>query len=179
MLQYTSGSTGRPKGVMVTHANLLDNLERQRRLYGAEPGARGVIWLPPHHDMGLGSGILQPMYSGSAVALMSPLEAMQRPMRWLRAIQASKATISGGPSFAFAACVASIGEAERRTLDLGSWECAFVGGESIRLDVLTRFAEAFEPCGFRRQAFQPSYGLAEATLLVSGVRKGAPWPRRP
>jgi acyl-CoA synthetase (AMP-forming)/AMP-acid ligase II len=172
LLQYTSGSTGRPRGVMISHANLLANLECQRRLYAVTAASRGVIWLPPYHDMGLGSGILQPMYAGSFMTLMSPMHTMQRPLRWLRAIQETGGTVSGGPPFAYAACVASVSDADLKTLDLSRWNCAFVGAEPVATSVLDRFAERFAICGFRREAFQPSYGLAEATLLVTGVRHG-------
>lgn len=172
LLQYTSGSTGRPKGVMVRHGNLMANLEQQRRLYGADAGSRGVIWLPPYHDMGLGSGILQPLYAGSAMTLLSPLHAMQRPLRWLQSIHETGATVSGGPPFAYAACVNSVTDEQRDKLDLSHWRCAFVGAEPIVASVLEDFAARFEPCGFDRRAFQPSYGLAEATLLVAGAAHG-------
>jgi acyl-CoA synthetase (AMP-forming)/AMP-acid ligase II len=172
ILQYTSGSTGRPKGVVITHKNIITNLHAQHLLYETGPSSRGVIWLPPYHDMGLGSGILQPMYANSTMLLMSPLVALQRPLRWLEAIHSMRATVSGGPPFAYAACVASVSVEDRARLDLSSWNCAFVGAEPITASVLESFAAAFEPCGFRREAFQPSYGLAEATLLVTGVTKG-------
>jgi len=53
---------------------------------------------------------------------------------------------------------------------------AFNGAEPVRAGTMARFAAVFGPCGFQRDAFQPCYGLAEATLLVSGVRRG-PGPR--
>lgn len=170
LLQYTSGSTGRPKGVCVTHANLLNNLEHQRRCYGVDESSRGVIWLPPHHDMGLGSGVLQPAYSGSTIVLMSPLWAMQQPVRWLREVSRHGATVSGAPPFAYASCCDSISDSELAELNLSTWRCAFIGAEPIRRDLLDRFAAKFAACGFERRAFVPCYGLAEATLLVSGAR---------
>jgi acyl-CoA synthetase (AMP-forming)/AMP-acid ligase II len=171
ILQYTSGSTGRPKGVVITHKNIINNLHAQHQLYQSGPFSRGVIWLPPYHDMGLGSGILQPMYANSTMTLMAPLVAMQRPLRWLETIHRTQATVSGGPPFAYAACVASVSAEDRARLDLSSWACAFIGAEPVAASVIDSFAAAFEPCGFRREAFQPSYGLAEATLLVTGVSK--------
>lgn len=174
-LQYTSGSTGQPKGVMVTHAALMANLERQRALYDIRPGDRGVIWLPPYHDMGLGSGLLQPLYSRSQVRLMSPAYAMQRPLRWLEAISQTRAAISGGPPSAFAACAVAATRHPPAGLNLSSWRCAFVGAEPVARKTLEAFAAAFASSGFRRDAFQPSYGLAEATLLVSGVEPGGDW----
>jgi acyl-CoA synthetase (AMP-forming)/AMP-acid ligase II len=173
ILQYTSGSTSDPMGVRIRHGNLLNNLRHQCRVYGVGPESRGVIWLPPYHDMGLGSGVLQPVFSGSNVVLMSPLWTMQRPLRWLRQISETRATVSGGPPFAFAACCDAVTDADLEGLDLSNWSCAFVGAEPVRLPVLDRFATLFERCGFRAEAFLPCYGLAEATLLVSAGRRGA------
>ncbi|HEY7215694.1 MAG TPA: AMP-binding protein, partial [Thermoanaerobaculia bacterium] len=170
-LQYTSGSTGTPKGVMLSHGNLLHNSRELRRCFGYTAESRGVIWLPPYHDMGLIGGILQPVHGGFPAVLMAPVSFLQQPLRWLAAISRSRATISGGPDFAYDLCVRRIPPAEREGLDLASWEVAFTGAEPVRAATLERFAEAFAPCGFRRRAFYPCYGLAEATLIVSG---GAP-----
>jgi acyl-CoA synthetase (AMP-forming)/AMP-acid ligase II len=172
LLQYTSGSTGNPKGVMVSHGNLIDNLEAAVRRFGIGASSRGVTWLPPYHDMGLVAGTLQPVYSACVTTVLSPMHAMQRPIRWLKAIQRTGATISGGPPFGYDHCVATIDEPLRQEHDLTSWDCAFVGAEPVRFDVLERFAGAFGPCGFQRRSFVPCYGLAEATLMVTGRAKG-------
>lgn len=170
-LQYTSGSTATPKGVMVSHGNLLANSTMIAHCFGHAPTSRGVIWLPPYHDMGLIGGILQPLFAGVPVTLMSPVSFLQHPFRWLQAIAETRATSSGGPNFAYDLCVRKITPEERATLDLQSWELAFNGAEPVRADTLDRFAEAFQACGFRREAFYPCYGLAEATLIVSGGQK--------
>ncbi len=127
-------------------------------------------WLPLYHDMGLIGTMLQPLYTGAVGYLMTPGAFLQRPARWLEAISRYRATTSGGPNFAYELCVRKVGEAEREGLDLSSWEVAFNGAEPVRAGTLRRFAEAFAPCGFRAAAFRPCYGLAEATLLVSGWR---------
>jgi amino acid adenylation domain-containing protein len=174
-LQYTSGSTAAPKGVMLCHANLLHNLELIRTCFAQTERERTVLWLPPYHDMGLIGGILEPLYAGYPVTLLSPLAFLQRPVRWLQAISNTRATTSGGPNFAYDLCVQKVSAEQRRDLDLSSWSLAFNGAEPIRPDTLERFAGAFAPCGFRRDAFYPCYGLAEATLLVSaGRRLGGP-----
>jgi amino acid adenylation domain-containing protein len=173
LLQYTSGSTAAPKGVMLTHGNLLHNLAAIERAFGHTRDSRGVIWLPPYHDMGLIGGLLQPLYAGFPVTLLSPIDFLQRPLRWLRAISRHRATTSGGPNFAYDLCVRKISKEERAKLDLSSWQVAFTGAEPVRVETLERFVEAFAPCGFRREALYPCYGLAEATLLVSGGNKAA------
>ena len=172
-LQYTSGSTGSPKGVMISHGNLLDNLRVIQNRFEHTAQSVGVIWLPPYHDMGLIGGILQPLYAGFPVVLMSPLACIQRPLRWLQAITRYRATTSGGPNFAYDWCVDRIAESKRAGLELSSWDVAFNGAEPVSAATLDRFAKAFAPFGFRRQAFYPCYGLAESTLYVTGGAKSA------
>jgi natural product biosynthesis luciferase-like monooxygenase protein len=169
-LQYTSGSTGEPKGVMLSHRNLLHNSALLCHSFEYTPESHCVSWLPVYHDMGLIGGVLQPLYGGFPCTLMSPVSFLQRPVRWLEAISRRKATISGGPNFAYELCVRKISPEQRSSLDLSSWSTAFNGAEPIRAETLNRFAETFEPCGFRRQAFFACYGLAEASLIVSGSK---------
>src|SRR6185369_6204293 len=169
-LQYTSGSTGDPKGVVVTHDNLMHNLERIRIAFGQTPESVVVGWLPLFHDMGLIGNVLQPCYVGCECVLMSPAAFLQKPSRWLTANDRFRGTTSGGPNFAYDLCARSIGPEVREELDLSCWSVAFNGAEPVRRATLDRFAEAFAPCGFQRESFAPCYGLAEATLLVSAAR---------
>jgi len=168
-LQFTSGSTAAPKGVMLTHGNLLHNMLAicdAFEVNGEKDSA--MFWLPFYHDMGLIGGILAPIYCGVTNTLMSPLDFLQRPMRWLQAISRARATISGGPNFAYDLCVRKVKPEQKSELDLSCWSLAFNGAEPIRAGTLERFTQTFEECGFRKQAFYPCYGLAEATVLVSG-----------
>lgn len=171
--QYTSGSTAQPKGVMLTHHNLLANSTLIYTAFKLHKRSKGMIWLPPYHDMGLIGGILQPLFAGMPVVLMSPLDFLQRPLRWLRAITRYGSTVSGGPNFAYDLCVRKVTAEQKATLDLSTWEVAFNGAEPVRTETIDRFAEAFAPCGFRKEAFYPCYGLAEATLIVSGPDLGS------
>jgi acyl-CoA synthetase (AMP-forming)/AMP-acid ligase II len=173
-LQYTSGSTAAPKGVMLTHGNVLHNCSLIEYSFEHTVESQGVIWLPPYHDMGLIGGVMTPLYGGFPVTLMSPMSFIQTPRRWLQAISRFRATHSGGPTFAYDLCIRKITPDQRATLDLSSWEVAFTGAEPVRHEVLERFAATFAPCGFRLEAFYPCYGLAEATLIVSGGLKAAP-----
>ena len=170
-LQYTSGSTGSPRGVVVRHRNLLANLIEIKEAFGH--GAEEIIvsWLPMFHDMGLGT-LLQGLWLGGSNVLMSPAAFLQKPMRWLRAVSTYRSTTSGGPNFAYDLCTRNISETDRASIDLSGWRVAFNGAEPVRAATLERFSRAFAPSGFRRSAFYPVYGLAEATLFVTGGNPG-------
>ncbi|QRY54874.1 fatty acyl-AMP ligase [Mycolicibacterium septicum] len=168
MVQYTSGSTTTPKGVALTHRNLLHNMESIRQVWHGDDTATSVFWLPSHHDMGLIGAILSMLYVGCTTHLMSPSSFVKRPMGWLEAISRHRATFTAAPNFAYDRCVEDSTAQERAALDLSSLATAMNGAEPVQAATLERFADAFAPAGFRPEAFCPVYGLAEATLLVSG-----------
>ena len=174
LLQYTSGSTAVPRGVMVSHDNILDNCEFIAEGFDFDDRSGGVMWLPPYHDMGLIGGMFSPIHSRRAMTLMSPLSFLLDPLGWLRAISQRRATTSGGPNFAFDLCVRRSTASQREGLDLSCWQTAYNGAEPVRPETLDAFAEAFAPSGFERSAFYPCYGLAEATLMVTGPEHGRP-----
>jgi amino acid adenylation domain-containing protein len=174
-LQYTSGSTSTPKGVMVSHANVLYNIEYIHRGFDHDSESVAVTWLPPFHDMGLIDGLLKPLYLGIPSYFMPPAAFIQNPMCWLEAISRYKATHSGGPNFAYDLCASKISKIlgdGQKMLDLSSWRVAYNGAEPIHKETLERFTKAFESCGFQADAFCPAYGMAETTLKIATVRSG-------
>jgi acyl-CoA synthetase (AMP-forming)/AMP-acid ligase II len=173
ILQYTSGATSNPKGVMLTHANLMANSAMIADLFGHDETSRGVGWLPLFHDMGLVGHVLQPVFFGGLSVLMSPLAFLQKPARWLQAISTWRATTSGGPTYAFELCLGLIRDEEIKNVDLTSWQVAYCGSERIRGDVLDKFSHRFSAHGFSRHSWLPCFGLAEATLLVTGAKRPA------
>ncbi|MBC7544107.1 MAG: fatty acyl-AMP ligase [Candidatus Sericytochromatia bacterium] len=175
-LQFTSGSTAAPKGVILTHGNLLHNEAMIRASFQHSAETIVVGWLPLYHDMGLIGNMLQPMYLGVPCILMSPIDFLQKPFRWLQAISRYKATTSGAPNFAYDLCIRKVKPEQLATLDLSTWTLAYNGAEPLRAETMRRFAEAFGPSGFKPEAFFPCYGLAEATLIVTGDDK-ASWPQ--
>ena len=172
LLQYTSGSTATPRGVMVTHGNLLHNLACLRDVFQFSAESIGVTWLPHYHDMGLIGGLLQPVYAGGEMIVMPPSSFLQRPVRWLAAVTRYRATTMVAPNFAYELCIEKISAEQRAALDLASVKVALCGAEPVRPDTLAQFAKAFGPCGFLQDALRPAYGLAEATLIVSGHSDG-------
>jgi acyl-CoA synthetase (AMP-forming)/AMP-acid ligase II len=168
LLQYTSGTTSSPRGVMLTHEHLLNNCARVYHTLGISAEDSAVIWLPPYHDLGLIGGIMQSVYAPMSCVLMSPMTFLRRPIVWLREMSRNRATTTGGPNFAYDLCVRRTTPEEREGLDLSNWEIAFTGAEPVSAQTIEDFSRTFAPYGFRREAFYPTYGLAEATLIVSG-----------
>ena len=166
-LQYTSGSTGNPKGVVLSHGDVIASLKAMAVALGATPRDVFVSWLPLYHDMGLIGAWMGSLYYGFPLVLMSPLDFLARPARWLEAIHRHRGTLSGGPNFAYELCVRRIGPEEAEGLDLSSWRLAFNGAEPVSPDTMDRFTAKFTPYGLPPKAMTPVYGLAEATLGVA------------
>jgi acyl-CoA synthetase (AMP-forming)/AMP-acid ligase II len=169
-LQYTSGSTSNPKGVVVTHGALAHNVEMIRTAFGLSEAPRMVSWLPLFHDMGLIGNVLHPLWAGGSTVLMTPMTFLKRPARWLQAISRHRANITGAPNFAYDLCTRRVRESECDGLDLSSLRALYNGAEPIRHATLEAFEKRFVPYGFDPRAWWPCYGMAEATLLVSGCR---------
>jgi fatty-acyl-CoA synthase len=171
-LQYTSGSTGDPKGVILTHANLLANIQAIVGGIDIKPDDVAVSWLPLYHDMGLIGAWFVPIFTGIPLVVMSPLAFLSRPDRWLWVIHKHRGTISPAPNFAYELCVRKIADKDIEGLDLSSWRAATNGAEPVCAATLERFAERFTKYGFHRESLMPVYGLAEACLGVSAPPMG-------
>lgn len=167
-IQYTSGSTGLPKGVMIDHGNLVANCYAIAEAFSFADKEIFVTWLPPNHDMGLVGGLIMPIWLGARGILLNSTQVMKRPRLWLETISRYRATASGAPNFAFELCNQKLVNSELHDLDLSSWRVACVGAEPVNAATLERFSSIFARASFNSRALRPSYGLAEATVMVSG-----------
>ncbi len=174
-LQYTSGSTGSPRGVVLDHETLLKNEELIQGAFQSSEDHVGVHWLPLYHDMGLIGAVIQPVYCGCESVLMSPLDFLKKPARWVKAISRFGGNISTAPNFAFDLAVRKTSPEVRDGLDLSTWRVACNGAEPVRAATMRRFAAYFEPAGFDPRAFMPAYGLAEVGLIVSATPAFEPY----
>jgi acyl-CoA synthetase (AMP-forming)/AMP-acid ligase II len=172
-LQYTSGSTSDPKGVAVSHANLLANLEMIRVSLGNTRQSTYVNWVPLYHDMGLILNTLEALYVGALCVLMAPNAFTQRPLNWLRAISDYRAEVGCSPNFGYDLCVSRYRAEQMQGVDLSCWKIALNGAEPVHAETIESFAKTFAAHGFDVSASFPAYGMAEATLLISGGRRGA------
>jgi fatty-acyl-CoA synthase len=166
LLQFTSGSSGTPKGVRVTWGNLADNLERIERTHDWRDGNGWASWLPLHHDMGFIGALLFPVSRQGNLWLLRPYQFIRDPARWLECFDRGRATHTATPSFGLAYAARKVKSERLAGLDLSGWRSVIIGAERVDAAALGRFAALTADTGFRAQAFQPAYGLAENTLLV-------------
>lgn len=169
LLQYTSGTTGTPLGTMITHEGILHNSELIKTSFGHDDNLTGVNWLPPFHDMGLIGTIIQPLYVGGSNVIIQPNDFLKNPVIWLDAITKYRATTAGCPNFALDLLTEKIKPEQKENIDLSSLKVFFCGSEPIHPGSVKGFAHAFAPCGYREKVFLPCYGLAENTLMATGI----------
>lgn len=166
-LQYTSGSTGHPKGVMITHGHIVAQLATGARHTAGDANSHVVSWLPQYHDLGLMTGFLMQPFLGCSATVLSPVDFLKRPLRWLEAISRFGGTHAGGPDFGYALCAKKATPEQASALDLSSWHTAFNAAEPVRQETIDLFCSVFAPSRFAPRAFMPGYGLAEATMGVT------------
>lgn len=173
-LQYTSGATRPPVGIEITHRAVGTNLLQMIfSIDLLDRNTHGVSWLPLYHDMGL-SMIGFPTIYGGHSTLMSPTAFVRRPLRWIRALAAGSRhgrVVTAAPNFAYEWTAQRGLPAAGEELDLGN-VAMIIGSEPVSIDAVRTFNEAFAPHGLPPTSIRPSYGIAEATLLVATIAPG-------
>lgn len=173
-LQFTSGSISTPKGVMVTHENIMRNAEMMTQCGQTSPDSVFVNWLPHSHDLGLVASVLHSLYCGAHCIILSPTVVIAQPYIWLKAISINRGTYTAAPNFAYQRCVDKISPGDRDKLDLSSLRVAVNAAEPVHHQTLVNFSEYFRPAGFESTVFLPCYGMAEATVFISGGKAHEP-----
>jgi acyl-CoA synthetase (AMP-forming)/AMP-acid ligase II len=129
-------------------------------------------WLPLYHDMGLIGTFLCAVVHRARLWLLRPEHFLRSPASWLACLGRFGATITASPSFGYAYAAKKVTSSELEGMDFSGWRVAAVGAERVDPAALDRFARLVAPNGFRREAFLPGYGLAEATLALTGSGLG-------
>ncbi|MCI0653505.1 MAG: AMP-binding protein [Methylococcaceae bacterium] len=163
-LQYTSGSTGLPKGVTLSHANLLANIRAMGSLLRVDSSDVFISWLPLYHDMGLIGAWFGSFYYSALLVVLSPLDFLAKPERWLRAIHRHRGTLTAAPNFAYELCLKRTDQDALSGLKLDSVRAMFNGAEPVSPGTLAAFAQRFSDVGLNPKALMPVYGLAECSV---------------
>ncbi|HEX8691183.1 MAG TPA: AMP-binding protein [Longimicrobium sp.] len=175
LLQFTSGSSGTARAVRVPRSALEANVAAIGKWLGWTPETPFASWLPLHHDMGLVGGLVSPVVNRCDLWLLQPEQFIRDPLRWLRCLGAAGARLSATPAFGLDVVVRKVAPGALEGLDFSGVQGIVVGAERISADTLERFHRLLAPHGLRREAVLPAYGLAEATLAVSGLPRGEGW----
>jgi fatty-acyl-CoA synthase len=174
-LQYTSGATRPPVGVEITHRAVGTNLVQMiLSIDLLNRNTHGVSWLPLYHDMGL-SMIGFPAVYGGHSTLMAPTAFVRRPQRWIHALSdgsRSGRVVTAAPNFAYEWTAQRGLPAQSDDIDLSN-VVLIIGSEPVSIEAVTTFNKAFAPYGLPRTAFKPSYGIAEATLMIATIDHNA------
>ena len=175
LLQFTSGSSAPGRGVRIPASALDANVSAIMGWLRWSPGESGVTWMPVHHDMGLVGCLITPLAAGCDTWIMQPEEFIRTPLRYLRAISDLGSRMAAMPSFGLAYLINRVSPRHLQGLDFSALDAVIVGAERIRPGLLDSFHKFLAPFGFRREALLPAYGLAEATLCVTGLPVGEGW----
>ena len=180
VLQSTAGSTRSPAAVVVTHKNIMANIQQVEIDYFEAEGAVPpkdttlVSWLPVYHDMGLLLGITGALAMGVHSVLMSPMAFLQRPARWMQQLALNTRTFTAVPNFAFELAARRTTDEDMAGLDLSHVHTVLSGSERVHAATIRRFIDRFAAFNFPASSLKPSYGLAEAMVYVNSSGPGRP-----
>lgn len=167
-IQFSSGSTGDPKGVMLTHQNLIVNMDSIRKGLDLQYPDRFGNWMPLFHDMGLIGYHLTPIYSGVFQYQIETVDFIMNPGLWLRLMGRHGITVTGCTNFGLALVLRHLGRKKPDSdWDFSPMKAMLNGAEPISVKIMLEVVEALKPFGYHPDAMMPVYGLAEATLAVT------------
>ncbi len=160
VILYTSGTTGHPKGAMLSHANLLANVQSCERELLAVGEDRFVVLLPMFHSFMLTVGVLLPMLIGGSIVLIKTLHPPKNVI--LEIVQNRATLLPAVPQFFRALARASL------PADLPLRLC-ISGGAPLPAETLKEFMARFSI------PLLEGYGLSEASPVVSFTPIRGPW----
>ena len=173
-IQFSSGSTRSPKGIVLTHGNLLANIDDISVRMQLRDDSVALSWMPLTHDMGMIGFHLVPIYAGIDQYIMRTSMFVRRPLAWLELAAEVGATHIASPNFGYRHWMkarAKSGE-QGHFPDLSRVRQILNGAEPIWPELAENFMETLAPSGLAAGAMSPCYGLAEATLAVCSAEVG-------
>ncbi|MBI3560706.1 MAG: non-ribosomal peptide synthetase [Gammaproteobacteria bacterium] len=166
-IQFSSGSTSEPKGVMLSHANIINNLEAIAAGANYTSEDISLSWMPLTHDMGLLGFHLNMIVAGMSQCLMPTDLFSRRPLLWMEKVSECKATVTCSPNFGYKHYLKALGDKTLDGLDLSRLRVIYNGAEPISVELCEQFLSAMAKYKLRRNTLFTVYGLAEATLAVA------------
>jgi acyl-CoA synthetase (AMP-forming)/AMP-acid ligase II len=170
LVQFSSGSSGSPRAVRISRKALNTNVTAISQWLPFGPGDHAVCWVPFYHDMGLVGCLLMPAANAADAWYMRPEEFIRSPLQWLQTIAANAGTASAVPAFSLSHVLRRVRPEQLSGLDLSSLHSLVIGAERVAPATLDDFYQLLKPFGLAHGALLPAYGLAEATLAVTGMR---------
>lgn len=161
VLIYTSGTTGHPKGAMLTHGNLLENVESCRRILEVVDLDRFVLMLPMFHSFMLTVCVFLPLLSGCSIVL---IKSLHPPRAMLTEIITHQGSVLPAMAQVFRALAGT-----PPGIDLPLRLC-ISGAGPLPSAILHAFNQRFP-----RIPLIEGYGLSEASPVVSVNPIRGPW----
>ena len=166
-VQFSSGSTNTPKGVILTHKNLLTNIEGIIESGGLTSEDRVLSWMPYYHDMGLIGFHISLIALGMFQINMNPMKFVKRPTLWFDLISKHKITMTSSPNFGYRLLLRKVKDKHLKEWDLSSLRLIFNGAEPISMPLVNEFMEKLSGCNLSETSMFMVYGMAEACLAVA------------
>lgn len=172
-VQFSSGSTSNPKPISISHRAIYNNLTSIISIDERSTSTVGFSFLPLSHDMGLVGGLLSNLLAKNTLLLVPTEYFLRAPIRWLREAHGIGASITAMPDFAFRYIARQLRLFEAKSTGEPLFEyfrTIYCGAEPIRFSTISEFILQTTPLALEPSALYFSYGLAEATLVVTGHR---------
>jgi len=159
--QLTSGTTGFPKICVWTQQKVLTALDGMVEAMKLTSDDICVNWTPLYHDMGLMNNFALCLVQAVPLVMLSTFDFVKDPASWLRALTATKATITWSPNFGYSITANWVKDEQLEGVDLSLVRAFWNAAERIHIETIEEFQQRFEPYGVKPEAMKTNFGMAE------------------